>query len=333
MEWEEVCTYSSCGITGISYKNTKKEIDGRFSLGIFFGSFESRGLLSSFLLEKDSCKNSIIILFKEKDEENLRKKYDKELIEQVNNCSENEPKIIQNISISDVENVLRTIIDNIDLEDYQGDAKWFIDTSVSPKPYYLGILGLLRNKIQTPELTLFNATGNYEKGASPSDAYSFTEGSAEYIWIPWLWGRLDPRKDWIYFFLLGFEGDRSYAIYDRFEPKFVEALLSDPGYTKDYAKIAKENNLQFLQESCVYPLTADAADAIQAWRVIDECISKYAYDYNVCIVPLGPKPHAIGGGLSALTDGYKAVLYSQPKSHKVKDVPPGDYIWKYVIKI
>lgn len=333
MSWKEVTQYRSHGILGVSYKNIERELCGKYDLAIFFGSYESRGLLSSSLLEKHSCRKSLIILFKEKDEDDLRKKYDQVLIEQVNKCTKNETKIIKDISISHVENVFKKIFRNIDDDDYAENKKWLIDTSVSPKPYYLGILGYLRNKLQSPELTLFNATGNYEKGANPPEAYSFTEGSAEYIWIPWLWGHPDPRKEWIYFFLLGFEGDRSYAIYDQFEPRIVKALISNPGYTKGYTKIAEENNRQFLEESCAYTIFANAADAIQAWKIIDETVKEYSFDYNVCVIPLGPKPHAIGGCLSALTDGFKAVLYSQPKSYKVKDVPPGDYIWKYVIKI
>lgn len=330
--WELVSTHNSYGIQAKSYRSKEDPVIDCFSVGIFFGSFESRGLESSKLLPEASCENSLIILFRENDNMGLRERYDRELLSVVSKCSINEPIIIKNKSINDVEAIINEIISKIPTHSFSKSAKWFIDTTASPKPYFLGILGYLRTKMENPHITLFNATGDYEK-IQNEQAFSFTEGTEKYIWIPWVWGQPDPRLPWTYIFLLGFEGDRSYGTYDRFEPLYVKAMIADPGYRANYPQIARERNKQFLDEASPDLIHADAGDAVEAWVKIDECLLGKRYDTNVCIVSLGPKPHAIGGCLSALTDGFPAMMYLLPKSFKARDVARGDYVWKYEITL
>ncbi len=331
--WELISEHSSAGISAESWRTKYTPLDVEYNLGIFFGSYESRGLISSQFLSKGACEITIIVYFKEIDTKGLRCTYDKKLFRQVSICSKTEPNKIENESISDIDKILRKIIEIIPHSYFSKDKKWFIDTSVSPKPYYLGLLGYLHKRIESPRITLFNATGHYEQIVAPEEAFSFTEGFEQYVWIPWIWGRVDPKLPWTYFFLLGFEGDRSYGTYDRFEPKYVKAMISRPGYRPDYPERAIDNNRQFLEESCPEIVFADAADAVEAWEKIESNIHNDRKKSNLCIVPLGPKPHAIGGALSALTDGKPAVLYLMPKSHKVRDVPRGDYIWRYEISL
>ena len=234
---------------------------------------------------------------------------------------------------TEVEEILGEILANIPDQLFSKDKNWFIDSSVSPKPYFLAILGYLRGRIESPTIVIFNSTGYYEKSGEPREAFSFTEGFEKYMWIPNLWGRPDPRLRWTYFFLLGFEGDRSYGTFDRFEPDYVKALISKPGYRPNYPEEVERRNHQFLQEACPEIIYADAADAVEAWIKIDQCLEKARRETNVCIVPLGTKPHAIGGCLSSLTDGSPGVLYLMPRTFKVRDVPRGDYIWKYVLTL
>ena len=331
--WELRSEYESSGIKAKSFRSKEGIIESCFDFGIFFGSYESRGLVSSKCLKEKSCKNCIIVYFTENDEKSLRKKYDPILHEQVRKCSVNEPKVIDGKAIDDFEKIINDIL-ILRRDSKNGDNySWFIDTTSSPKPYYLMLLAYFRNKIESPKLTFFNSTGHYEKNQDEPDVYSFTEGFEEYMLIPGLWGQPDPRLPWTYFFLLGFEGDRSYGTYDRYEPCLVKALVSDPGYRPNYREIALNKNKQFIEEACPEIIYADAADAVEAWKRIETCIKEIPFDTNICIVPLGTKPHTIGGGLSALTDWKSSLLYLKPKGHKVRDIVKGDYIWKYEISI
>jgi len=331
--WDMVSEYQSHGITARSFKTKEGKIEGDFDIGIFFGSYESRTLESSKLLGANSCKTSIIIFFMETDKRGFRKKYDKEILKQVSICSSREPNVVSNRSINNVQDILNAILKIIPFSEYSEDKKWFIDTSSSPKPYFLGLLAYLRDKVFSPRITMFNSTAQYEKSNDPQEAFSFTEGFGQYIWMPWLWGRPDPRLPWTYLFLLGFEGDRSLGTYDIFEPDRVKAVISDPGYQENYPNEAKARNRQFLEEVCPEILYTNAGDAVETWVKIDKFIAEDRSNSNICFVPLGPKPHSIGACLSALTDGSPAIMYLMPKSHKIRDVPRGEFVWRYEIKM
>ncbi|MDD5098658.1 MAG: hypothetical protein PHD31_03015, partial [Candidatus Pacebacteria bacterium] len=72
--WEKISEFSSRGLMGVSYRSKSAKIDSYFDVGIFFGTFESRGLVSSNLLNRRNCKKSIIVLFDEAKDTMLRKK-------------------------------------------------------------------------------------------------------------------------------------------------------------------------------------------------------------------------------------------------------------------
>jgi hypothetical protein len=329
--WTLIKEHSAYGITAKSYKTENDQIEDDFAVAIFFSSYESRGLTAAECLRAKSCETSISVFFKETDDQGLRIEYDQQLRDRVRACSIGEPLEVVGKSITNIDDILAEILGRIPSDAISRDRRWLIDTSVSPKPYFLGLLGYLRHKLVRPKLTLFNSTAHYEKNLNPAVAFSFTEGFENYLLVPWLWGRPDPRLPWTYVFLLGFEGDRSYATYDKFEPEFVKALISDPGYMPGYKEQALDRNSQFLTEACPDIVFSDAADPVETWIKIDEMIAQMPNKTNFCIIPLGTKPHSIGAALSALENNLPSVLYLMPKSYKVRDVPRGRFIWRYEI--
>ncbi len=331
--WKSFSKHNSRGIYAESFRSFNDNIEGKFNVGIFFSSFESRCSIGSQLIDESSCDSSIIVLFTEKDDLGLRDKHDPELFKYVAACSKATPIVIDNFSIRNVEEIIAKILHSIPENSSSDRCKWFIDITTCPKPFFMSILGYFRGMIDSPQFTLFNATAHYEKNINPPDAFTFTKGFGQYMWVPWLWGNPDPRLPWTYFFLLGFEGNLSYSTFERFEPQFVQALFSYPGYRKNYPQEALKQNKEFLKEARPKLLYADAADTVQTWRRIEHAIIKQKTRTNICIVSFGPKPQALAGCLHALTDGNPGVLYLMPKSHKVRDIPRGDYIWKYEVSL
>lgn len=329
--WNPKTQYESHGIKAKSFFAKEEKIQKDFDVGIFFSTFESRGLVSSELLKRKSCRNTYIVFFDEAKNEPLRKKNDRLLLRQISRCSKKEPFVIRGHSVRDVEKIMNNILGHIPAACYTHTQEWFIDIVGAPKPYFLGLLGNLRSRIRAPKLTLFNPTGDYGKNDSSNEDYSFTAGFDSYMWVPWLWGRPIPALSWTYIFLLGFEGNRSYEIFDRFEPRYVKALLGNPGYKKDYFKKAIDRNTAFLKAANPKRIYSNAADAVETWRTILDSVNKDPIKTNICIVPLGSKPHALGGGLAALTSGSPAVLYLMPRSFKIRDIPRGEYVWIYEI--
>ncbi len=331
--WTKAAEHVGCGIWAASWQSEDSPIDDAFSVGLFFSSYESRCLESSRTVRKDAIERSIIVYFKEKDPTGLREKHDKVLFDQVRRCTRTEPQVIDSFSVQDVESILADIMKRIPAELGTGECRWFIDITGSPKPYYMGLLAWLRSRVESPVLTLFHTEALYEKKHPVEEAFCFTEGFSRYIWVPRMWGEPDPRLPWTYVFLLGFEGDRSIEIYERFEPRDTMALISRPGYQPDYEKVALQRNARFLNEAKPEMLYTSAADPIGTWSELESRIVRIQAKSNVCIVPLGTKPHALGGCLAALATRTPAVLYLMPRVYKVRDVVRGEFLWKYEISL
>jgi len=161
----------------------------------------------------------------------------------------------------------------------------------------------------------------------------FTSGFDRYVWVPYCWGLPDPSLPWTYIFALGFEGHRSLAVYDRFQPDKVKALIGRPSVSAEYDGLAERQNQSFLKDTSAEISYANAADATAAWKAIEEAISSERQSSNICLVPLGTKPHGIACGLASLSDGAPGVLYHMPRSYRVRDVTAGEYSWLFRVTV
>jgi|WetSurMetagenome_2_1015567.scaffolds.fasta_scaffold00003_13 hypothetical protein len=336
--WLNQGTFSYNGISGISFSCDSNDcsINDQFDLGIFFSSFESRALFSSLQLAKNSCKYSLIIFFSEASDSELRRKHDPIILDQVKNCSENAPICIRNISIKKLKETLNRIINSIPKKVFSWESKWFIDLGGAPTPYFLGLLGFLKNLSLPPHLTLFNPTGNYEISENNNQVFHFTSGFEKNTYIPNFWGIRDealPRK---FIFMLGHDEYRSYKIYEQQEPDEIEVFITSPGYKPEYEKIALERNKKFLDECNIKPSEINrscAANISDTINKLKEIISNSRHLRNICLVPLGVKAHSLSCGICSLAEVFPSVLYNMPKTYKIKDTKAGDKIWKYEINL
>ena len=118
------------------------------------------------------------------------------------------------------------------------------------------------------------------------------------------------------------------------EPDFVEAIVTEPGYENEYFTKAIEINKSFLTESKIEAkdiIKIDAGDPVRVCEQILAIYEKYKEITNVCLVPLGTKPYAIGAGLSALIQNDIAIMYQVPKSYSMNSTGAGDGMWIYRI--
>lgn len=334
--WEKISYYKKFGIEAESLRSKNERINESYKLGIFFSSFASRCLTGSALINENNCENSIIVLFDERDDKGLRDKHDRILIKQVNSITKNEPKKI-NISSFNVEESIDILRNQIIKYDLKYDDKVIIDISGSPKPFYLSILASFRRRVFPPGIHIFHSSGEYKKPSGGED-YSFTFGFDKDIWIPGFWGDFEPSLETSYIFLLGFEGNRVLSVLYKEEPESFYGLIGDPGYFPKYTEISKKRNSEFLEiidrafgeDHLIY---ADAGDAVETWRKLQEKFEPIQDRYNLCIVPFGTKPHAIGAALYALTSWTPSIMYKVPKRYEYNDTKRGDYIWLYKIKL
>jgi hypothetical protein len=336
--WELIGKYESMGVDAEAYRSNQPQIDDDFALGIFFGTFESRGLLSSMLLHDKACRHSIIIFFNESKDTPLRKQFDPMLIEQVTKCSMNKPYLVDNVSIKEVDSTLNKIILSIPSESWTIDTKWFIDISGSPTPYFLGLLAHVKDIFPNPKLVIFNPTGDY--GTTNTDEFSFTSGYDSINWVPYLWGKPNPNLPRTFIFLLGFEGERSFEVFYRCEPDKVKAIIANPGYKDEYTQIPLKRNVIFLEESGLIDkqnnkikniVEASASNPLDVWKKLEKIVQKEKGKSNIIFVPLGPKAHALGSGFCAMSDSTSSILYHMPNAYSIRDVKRGQFCWKYNI--
>jgi hypothetical protein len=329
--WEKQSEYNYEDIRAVSYKSRVARICESYDMGIFFGSYEARALLSSSLIKKGHCEKSIIVLFNEKDDIGLRRKNDRLLVKQVKRCSRTKPIIIR-CDIKGIERNLDNIEKSIPMNLYDKGCRWFIDSSGAPKPYTLSLISRLHNKISAPLIEIFHPTGDYEKLVNDDSAYTFTRGESEYIWIHGYEGFPDIKRKWSFFFLLGFEGERSYGTLYRFEPSDVWALIGSPGYKPQYYSEARKRNRTFLDEGKPKIIEANAADAVETFKKIERQLGEITKRYNCCIIPLGSKPHAIGAALASLCHKNVGIMYLLPRKWNYRNIVEGKTMWKYHIE-
>jgi hypothetical protein len=335
-KWKNEGSFSYNGISGITFSSYSSDCDfpDQYDIGVFFSSFESRSLFSSKHLAKKSCKYSLIIFFTEASDSDLRKKHDEIILDQVRICTKTAPICLRDVSIKLLKETLFKIINTIPKELFNYDSKWFIDLGGAPTPYFLGLLGFLKNISLPPLITLFNPTGYYDIVNNENQVFHFTSGFEKNIFIPYYWGKRDdalPRK---YIFMLGHDEYRSHKIYEQQEPDEIEVFITSPGYKPEYDEIALKRNKQFLNECGIKEseinksCAGNISDTITKLRnIINNC----NHSKNICLVPLGVKAHALSCGICSLAEVYPSVLYNMPKTYEIKDTKVGDKIWRYEI--
>jgi hypothetical protein len=307
--------------------------DDDYNMAIFFSSFESRTLVGSQLLKEKSCRDAVVVLFKEAEEHALRRSHDAKLLEQVRRVSKNDPRVIVDASVKGAEHLVEDILCKAPPSAFGLNSRWFVDLGGAPSSCYIGLLGYLRELHPAPRMTLFNPTGSY---GDSQLGYSFTEGFEEHIWAPRFWGQPNPLLSWHYVFLMGFEGERCVKVLEECEPSIVSAILADPGYGPKDANEALSRNEIFLREASLTEkdlIRCNAANPTEIWQVLEDLVKRDDGKHNFCFVPLGTKGHAVGCALCAMALPDPAILFHIPRVYSIRDAKRGEYLWRYEITL
>jgi hypothetical protein len=329
--WNKIDELKYASINIEAYKSENSIIDEKYDLAILFNSYDSRSLEYVNLFKEASFKNSIIISFqsdKKQKAENLiqhRKNMDR--------LSEKSPIIIQDIDIFEYQTNISIILQKLPLEALQINSKWFMDISGVPIIYTISLLKIIKRAFPSPVLHCVNFSGEYISDVPSHN--QFSEGYNRDIYIPNYAGSPDFSKPWKYIFILGWEGTRSLSVLKKCEPDSVEIIITKPGYKEGYEVEVVKNNRPFLLD-CGVPeshyIYVDAGNPVQIVREIETIFMRSKDVYNLCIVPLGVKPHGLGAGIYGCLNNDVSVMYQVPKKYKLHEVKRGKYVWLYIIK-
>jgi len=182
-----------------------------------------------------------------------------------------------------------------------------IDISGFTKIYLFEILHYLVVELNLGLPRLLHTTQTY----LPT---KLTQGVQQITTINNFFGSISYEKQTILILLLGFEPDRSLAVWKHFNPSRTIALITNPPRygNLDYLKYARENNSYLLSQPSVEVRDVPSDSPYAVKGVLEAIHSDTRGVFNMVISPFGTKPQVVGVFLFCLEHPKVQVVYSFP---------------------
>ena len=141
-----------------------------------------------------------------------------------------------------------------------------------------------------------------------------TKGVAQVTTIPNFFGSISLEKQTVLVVFLGFEPERSVAVWKHFNPAKTIALITNPPRygNLDYLKYAQENNSHLLSQPSIEVRNVPADNPYAVRKMLEAIYDEKRGSFNMVIAPFGTKPQAIGVFLFCLEHPKVQVVYSFP---------------------
>ena len=185
-----------------------------------------------------------------------------------------------------------------------------IDISGFTKIYLLELLYYLVIELNLGIPRLLHTTQTY----LPT---RLTRGVEQITTIPNFFGSPSLEKQTILILLLGFEPERSLAVWRHFNPaKTITLITNPPRYDNpDYLKYARENNSYLLSQASVEVGNVPADNPYAVKKVLEAIHNDIRVSFNMVIGPFGTKPQSVGVFLFCLEHPKVQVIYSFPVNY------------------
>ena len=323
-----------------------KPIEKSFTFCLVFNSSESRALVYEKLFRDKSVGTAFLVNFNGEGSPEKAKNYrlNKEFLGRI------AQKIVEIPleNISDCTNNLNRIAEHILIEKSAIELQSiFIDITGAPLVYSTALSKFLLRMFPSPEVLLLNVSGKY----TDTKEKRYSEGKHRYdIYVPGFYGDPDYSKPYHYIFLLGYDGERSFGIYREHFPQKVSIIIPSPGYEEGNDKNTIHENRDFLMDSGYRPFVLDSENdgQIKAYdglylidindiqtikKTIEDIYEEDSDEFNIRLVPLGPKPHALGAALSAVFNNDISMMYRVPQKYYMREIPPAETMWLYDVSV
>jgi len=182
-----------------------------------------------------------------------------------------------------------------------------IDISGFTKIYLLELLHYLVTDLNLGIPRMLHTTQKY----LPT---KLTQGVSQITTIPNFFGSPSLEKETILILLLGFEPERSLAVWKQFNPSKTIALITSPARNGklDYVKYAQENNSYLLLQPSVEVRNVPSDNPYAVKNALEAIYSDTRGLFNMVIGPFGTKPQVVGVFLFCLEHPKVQVVYSFP---------------------
>ncbi len=144
-----------------------------------------------------------------------------------------------------------------------------------------------------------------------------TRGVEQIVTAPNFFGTASLEKQTILILLLGFEPERSVAVWKHYNPARTIALITNPPRygNLDYLKYAQNNNSYLLSQPSVEVRDVSADNPYVVKDMLETIYSEIRGSFNMVIGPFGTKPQAVGVFLFCLERPRAQVVYSFPVNY------------------
>jgi len=182
-----------------------------------------------------------------------------------------------------------------------------IDISGFTKIYLLELLYYLVIELNLGIPRILHTTQTY----SPT---KLTRGVEQITTVPNFFGSPSLEKQTTLILLLGFEPERSLAVWKQFNPAKTIALIANPPRygNLDYLKYARDNNSYLLSQPSVEVRNVPTDNPYGVRKVLEAIYNETKGSFNMVIGPFGTKPQAVGVFLFCLEHPKAQVIYSFP---------------------
>lgn len=166
------------------------------------------------------------------------------------------------------------------------DLNITIDISTMTKPYILLMLKALDSFERSNIRVVHTEPAEYSER-------DLSLGVKSIDWIPFFNGHPQSFNSTLLIIFPGFEGERSYAIWEELEPQKTFVFFSNPGYRYGYYEFAKKRNKQLLREPMVEEKTIHPRKPDEVVKALKGLCAENP-DWNIVVAPLGTKLETVG---------------------------------------
>lgn len=187
-----------------------------------------------------------------------------------------------------------------------------IDMTTFTKQYLLVLMKFLEEQKPASVRLFYTEPDDYAvKWRKP-----LSYGLIDIISVPTFGGHFYTEKVSLLILLLGYEGDRAYAIWEKLSPYRTIILIGKPSFRDSWEGRVEEINKKLIsklpKDSVNYIPTLDP---FEVRKNLDILIEKFSQKFNIAISPLGPKPQVVGCYLSVRKYSDVQIVYAIPKFH------------------
>ncbi len=317
-------------------------IDRKIPDSVFLSavSFEERCLNCSSLLSGDYLAEKVVLIrYRGADKDRKRNKHQNDLIKNfeshlvqngevtVVNCDKEDPV--------DGSVKLKEVLANSNLS----EGKITIDITTLTKQYLLVLLKSIREDYPLASLRILYTPGHYKVSPSHPEKDALSWGVKEIKPVPGFSGSALSWRDDVLVLFLGYEGERAFQIFQKFEPKKTLAVFPNPPSYPNADRPTRTLNSRILSRPRdeVEILLADALDPESSRDLLLKLSKTYEDEKkcNLIISPLCTKIQTLGILLFfwAKKDTNAQVIYASPFWYNEKKYTSGfpNYVLEYVI--